>query len=68
MARSERGGGAKSSKKNRKFGRNSVYCTMYKNTGRQEKNKQIKLERHLKKYPNDLKANGVLQRIKAGVE
>jgi hypothetical protein len=45
--------GAKSSKKQRKYGRNAAYCLSYKNTNRREKNKIKKLIRHLAKFDND---------------
>ena len=44
---------AKKSKKNRKVGRNSNYCLVYKNTNRREKNKVKKLMKHLAKFTND---------------
>lgn len=47
--------GAKSGKKNRKHGRNknSSQNKKYINENRREKNKKLKLARHLKKHPND---------------
>lgn len=45
---------AKKGKKNRKLGNNKVYCTRYKNEGRQEINKIRRMKRHLRKFPNDL--------------
>lgn len=52
---------AKKGKKNRKFGNNKVYCTRYKNEGRQEKNRIRRIKRHIKKQPNDLVAQEVLK-------
>ena len=45
--------GAKSSKKQRKYGRNAAYCLHYKNTNRREKNKLKKLAKHLARFGND---------------
>lgn len=47
---------AKSGKKNRKWGRNEAFCARYRKEGRQELNRVRRLERHLKKYPNDKQA------------
>ena len=44
---------AKSSKKNRKYGRNAASCLHYKNTNRREKNKLKKLAKHLARFSND---------------
>lgn len=51
---------AKSSKKHRKHGRNSIACLRYKNENRREKNKAKKLVRHLAAYPNDHCATSAL--------
>jgi len=40
-------------KTNRKYGRNKVCCARYTAEGRQEKNKQKKLTRHLAAHPSD---------------
>lgn len=40
-------------KSGRKYGRNKVCCARYKAEGRQEKNKQRKLTRHLAAHPSD---------------
>lgn len=55
---------AKSSKKNRKHGRNSAFCLFYKNTGRREKNKVKRLEKHLVAYSNDRCAVHCLANLK----
>lgn len=44
---------AKKSKKNRKAGRNSVFCKHYAATFKGEKNKILKLEKRLRNHPND---------------
>lgn len=41
------------SKRNRKWGRNKLFCEMYRRIGRREKNKAIKLKKHLALYPGD---------------
>jgi len=46
----------KEGKKGRKVGRNKDFCNMYKSQKRREKNKRIKLDRHLKIHPNDHQA------------
>lgn len=47
---------AAKSKKNRKHGRNKIWCTAYKNSGQREKNKVVRLKRHLARNPNDRNA------------
>jgi transposase len=47
---------AKSSKKQRKWGRNAVYCAFYRNTNRRDKNKAKRLSKHLIRFPADLVA------------
>lgn len=44
---------AKKTKKNRKHGRNALFCKSYRNSNRREKNKAKKLARHLAVYAND---------------
>jgi len=53
----------KGGKKNRKHGRNKVWCAQYRMRGTRERNKIRKLKRHLKKYPNDSVAKGLLGSI-----
>lgn len=45
----------KKGKKNRKHNRNRDSAAMkrYRNEGRRDKNKKLKLARHLKNHPND---------------
>ena len=54
--RKHRGGGG-----TRKYGRNKVSCQRYKLEGRREKNKLIKIARHVKNHPNDLMAKALLK-------
>ena len=44
---------AKRSKKNRKIGRNVRYLARYVAEHRYAKNKVVKLDRHLKRFPDD---------------
>ena len=65
MAKSANGAGAKSSKKNRKWGRNrdSEANKRYKEAGRQVVNKIRKLMQHIKKYPKEGQGLATLQRL-----
>ena len=54
---------AKKSKKNRKTGRNAVYCKFYAQTHRRERNKIVKLKKHLKAFPDDKCAQDTLKRL-----
>lgn len=51
---------AKGGKKNRKVGRNKPWCTAYALRGQREKNKCIRLRRHLARFPNDRPAMHLL--------
>lgn len=44
-------------KTNRKHGRNKADCETYKKTGRQDFNKELKLVRHRKEHPTDVKSS-----------
>jgi hypothetical protein len=48
---------AKKTKKNRKWGRNKVFCDTYKRTNQEEKNRIKRLNKHLTRFPNDLVAS-----------
>ena len=52
----------KKGKKNRKFGRNSNFCTRYRAEDRRAKNKVRRVKRHLKRFPNDKQAKIFLAR------
>lgn len=52
----------KKGKKNRKYGRNSAFCTRYRNEDRRNRNKKAKVRRHLKKFPEDAQAAKWLKR------
>jgi hypothetical protein len=47
----------KTGKKNRKWNRNKVFCTAYRNSNTREKNKAKRLARHLKHHPLDKSAH-----------
>ena len=53
MARGLNGAAPKKGKKNRKHGRNKVYCKRYIAEDRLAKNKAKRRVRHLKQHPND---------------
>lgn len=55
---------AKSSKKRRKYGRNASYCQHYKNSNRRERNKVVKLTKHLAIFSNDYVAKNALAACK----
>lgn len=46
----------------KKAGQHAVYCKAYKASKRREKNKVIKLTRHLKQEPNDAAALATLEK------
>lgn len=56
--------GAKSTKKNRKVGRNANYCLRYRNSGRQERNKLVRIKKHLMRFPADTCATKAMEALK----
>lgn len=52
-----KGGGAK------KYGRNAAWCKAYRASARREKNKILRLVKHLKRFPQDGKAVYVLNNL-----
>ena len=56
---------AKKTKKQRKFGRNAASCLSYKNSNRRERNKLLRLRRHLTRFGGDRCAKDAVVRIKA---
>lgn len=46
-------GGAKKTKKQRKYGRNSTYCQYYRSTNKRERNKLRRALRRLVAHPHD---------------
>ena len=55
---------SKITKKTKKWDRNSAFCTSYKNSNRRERNKIVALERHLKKFPDDVNAKAAIDTCK----
>jgi hypothetical protein len=51
-------------KKHRKHGRNALSCTTYKNTNRREKNKIVRINRHLARHPRSEDAIAAVARCK----
>lgn len=49
--------------KSKKKGRNKVWCDLYRKRGQREKNKRVKIQRHIKKFPNDLQAQKALKGV-----
>lgn len=60
MARPASGKAPKKGKRNRKWNRNRAFCLRYRNEGRQEKNRARRINRHLKRFPNDDSARKAL--------
>lgn len=56
---------AKKTKKNRKHGRNNIPCLVYKNTHRRERNKIVRLRKHLSRFAGDRCATAAVDRCKA---
>jgi len=56
---------AKKTKKQRKFGRNANSCLAYKNSNRRERNKLIRLKKHLSRFGRDRCATAAVDRCKA---
>lgn len=56
---------AKKTKKNRKHGRNNFSCLVYKNTHRRERNKIVRLRKHLSRFAGDRCATAAVDRCKA---
>jgi hypothetical protein len=42
--------------KGKKIGRNKDWCAAYRMRGTRERNKRLKLARHLRRHPNDKQA------------
>lgn len=59
--------GASSTKKQRKYGRNAIFCLNYKNSNRRERNKIIKLKKHLLRFPDDKIAAAAVEGCKVAV-
>lgn len=55
---------AKSSKKNRKHGRAAIACKAYANSNRRERNKIVRLRKHLARFGGDRCATAAVDRCK----
>jgi len=51
------------SKKSKKHDRNRPWCVAYRSRGQRERNKAVKLLRHLKRHPGDATAHAVLSAL-----
>jgi len=49
----------------KKAGQNATWCKAYKTSKRREKNKLIKVQKHLKRFPDDVTAQETITRLKA---
>jgi hypothetical protein len=54
-------------KRKDKLGRNKMDCLAYKNSNRREKNKLVKLEKHLLKFPDDATAKAAVEVCKKAI-
>ena len=61
MARRQPGGKRSKGKKNRKHGRNKESCNLYRQQNRRERNKALRLARHLRHHPTDNTAAAALR-------
>jgi hypothetical protein len=50
--------------KNKKYGNNKVWCQVYRATDRRMKNKLLKVERHVRRFPEDSQAFNKLRSLK----
>lgn len=58
---------AKKTKKQRKFGRNSATCAAYAASHRRERNKLLRLKKHLVRFPGDAVATVAADRCRIAV-
>jgi len=58
---------AKSSAKGRKIGRNAAWCKAYAGRAQRERNKVVKMERHLSTHPTDSACLARLKIIRARI-
>lgn len=54
---------AKKTKKHRKHGRNSATCAAYAASHRRERNKVLRLKKHLIRFPGDAVAKATVDRL-----
>lgn len=55
------------SKKSRKAGRNAAACKAYRDSNRRERNKIVKLKKHLTRFPGDAGARDAIKRCEAAI-
>ena len=55
---------AKKTKKHRKHDRNKDFCKAYRNENKREKNKIVKIKRHMKRFPNDTAVMAHIERCR----
>ena len=55
---------AKKTGKGRKIGRNKRWCEAYRLRGQREKNKAVRLHKHLRRLPDDAVAARALERCR----
>lgn len=55
------------SKKSRKAGRNAVACKAYRDSNRRERNKIVRLKKHLIRFPDDVGAVAAIKRCEATI-
>lgn len=58
---------AKEGKKQRKYGRNALYCAAYKRSNTREKNKVARLKKRLITHPNDKVAITAIERCMVAI-
>lgn len=51
------------SKKSRKHDRNRVWCQAYRNRAQREKNKAVRLKKHMARHPGDNCAKGCFDNL-----
>jgi len=54
-------------KKRRKIDRNRKWCEAYRARGQREKNKALKLSKHLVRHPNDLTAKNSFATVRGSL-
>lgn len=65
MARPSDGKSRRGGKKNRKHGRNKRGCERYRAEGRRERNKAVRLARHVRRQPHDTQARAALLKMRS---
>jgi hypothetical protein len=55
---------ASGGRKNRKWGRNKAFCEAYRRENRREKNKALRLKKHIVRQPNDTVGAAAFERYR----